>query len=39
MESGANELEIMEFTLNGQVYGINVAKVVEIMQAQPVTEM
>lgn len=32
LESGTNELEIMEFTIAGQLFGINVAKVREIMQ-------
>ena len=27
LESGTNELEIMEFTINGEIFGINVAKV------------
>ena len=27
LESGTNEIEIMEFTINGNLYGINVAKV------------
>jgi two-component system chemotaxis response regulator CheV len=31
LESGTNELEIMEFTINGELFGINVAKVREIM--------
>ncbi|MFW2331601.1 MAG: chemotaxis protein [Nitrospinota bacterium] len=31
LESGTNELEILEFTLSGQSYGLNVAKVCEIM--------
>ena len=30
LESGTNELEIMEFTINGEIFGINVAKVREI---------
>ncbi len=33
LESGTNELEIMEFTISGNTYGINVAKVTEIMTA------
>lgn len=32
LESGTNELEIVEFTINGELLGINVAKVVEIMR-------
>lgn len=39
LESGTNELEIMEFTIAGEVFGINVAKVKEIMMAQPVKPM
>ena len=31
LESGTNELEIMEFTVGGEIFGINVAKVREIM--------
>ena len=31
LESGTNEMEIMEFTIEGNLYGINVAKVREIM--------
>lgn len=30
LESGTNELEILEFTVGGNSYGINVAKVREI---------
>ena len=26
LESGTNEIEIMEFTIDGNLYGINVAK-------------
>lgn len=37
LESGTNELEILEFTVAGNHYGINVAKVLEIMPYQPVT--
>jgi len=37
LESGTNELEILEFTLAGNHYGINVAKIREILQYQPVT--
>lgn len=36
LESGTNEIEIMEFTIHGELYGINVVKVREIMQAGPV---
>lgn len=39
LESGTNELEIMEFTIAGELFGINVAKVVEIMMARPVKAM
>ncbi len=39
LESGTNELEIMEFTISGQLFGINVAKVTEIMQSSPVKPM
>ena len=31
LESGTNELGVMEFTIGGEVFGINVAKVLEIM--------
>lgn len=39
LESGTNEIEIMEFTINGDLYGINVAKVREIMMSAPVKPM
>ncbi|MDR3294636.1 MAG: chemotaxis protein [Clostridiales Family XIII bacterium] len=39
LESGTNELEIMEFTIAGEVFGINVAKVREIMKFSPVKPM
>jgi two-component system chemotaxis response regulator CheV len=39
LESGTNELEIMEFTIAGEIYGINVAKVREILQRQDVKPM
>ncbi len=39
LESGTNELEIMEFTISGKSYGINVAKVLEIMKYEHVTPM
>lgn len=39
LESGTNELEIMEFTIAGNIFGINVAKVTEIMQYKPVKPM
>ena len=37
MESGTNELEVLEFTVGGNHYGINVAKIREILTFQPVT--
>lgn len=37
LENGTNELEILEFTLAGNSYGINVAKIREIITFQPVT--
>lgn len=39
LETGTNELEIMEFTIADQVFGINVAKVREILQYEPVKPM
>ncbi len=39
LESGTNEIEIMEFTIAGNLYGINVAKVREIMMSAPVKAM
>lgn len=39
LESGTNEIEIMEFTINGELYGINVAKVREIMMSAPIKPM
>lgn len=39
LESGTNELEIIEFTVADEVFGINVAKVREIMVAQDVKPM
>lgn len=39
LESGTNEIEIMEFTIAGSLYGINVAKVREIMLSAPVKHM
>ena len=32
LESGTNELEIVEFSIDGNIYGINVAKVREIIK-------
>jgi two-component system chemotaxis response regulator CheV len=37
LESGTNELEILEFKLGDNHYGINVAKIREILPYQPVT--
>ena len=37
LESGTNELEVLEFTLGDNHYGINVAKIREILQYMPVT--
>ena len=37
LENGTNELEILEFTLAGNSYGINVAKIREIIPYMPVT--
>ncbi len=37
LESGTNELEILEFALGNNHYGINVAKIREILQYSPVT--
>ena len=39
LETGTNELEILEFVISGNSYGINVAKINELMQAQAVQEM
>ena len=39
LESGTNELEIMEFTIDGNVFGINVAKLNKIMKFEPVKPM
>lgn len=39
LETGTNEFEIMEFMIAGQTFGINVAKVREIMMVCPVTPM
>ena len=43
LESGTNELEVVEFYLDEQGYrghyGVNVAKVVEIIRPQPITAM
>ncbi len=37
LENGTNELEVLEFKLAGNSYGINVAKIREIITYQPVT--
>jgi len=37
LENGTNELEVLEFLLEGQHYGINVAKIREIIPYQNVT--
>ena len=37
LENGTNELEVLEFTLDGNSYGINVAKIREIITYQEVT--
>lgn len=37
LESGTNELEVLEFTLGNNHYGINVAKIREILTYMPVT--
>ena len=37
LENGTNELEVLEFTLDGNSYGINVAKIREIIPYQEVT--
>ena len=39
LESGTNEIEIIKFTIQGEFYGINVAKVKEIMMAEKVKAM
>ncbi len=39
LESGTNEIEIMEFTIEDNLYGINVAKVREISMNEPVKSM
>lgn len=37
LENGTNELEVLEFTIGGNNYGINVAKIREILPYQAVT--
>ena len=39
LESGTNEIEVMQFTIDGNLYGINVAKVKEILVSEPVKPM
>ena len=39
LDTGTNEIEIMEFTIDGNLFGINVAKVREIMMSAPVRPM
>lgn len=39
LETGTNEIEIMEFTIDENLYGINVAKVREIMMSAEVKPM
>ena len=37
LENGTNELEVLEFKLGDSHYGINVAKIREILSFQPIT--
>lgn len=39
LDSGTNEIEIMEFKISGEIFGINVAEVIEIMMSQQVNNM
>ncbi|MCR4693815.1 MAG: chemotaxis protein [Pseudobutyrivibrio sp.] len=39
LESGTNELEVLEFKVGDNYYGINVAKIREILLYQPVTPL
>lgn len=39
LESGTNELELLEFNVCGNSYGINIAKVREIMMEQELVPM
>lgn len=39
LESGTNEIEVMQFTINGNLFGINVVKIREILVSEPVTPM
>ena len=37
LENGTNELEVLEFVVDGNSYGINVAKIREIIPYQSIT--
>ncbi|MGI6152263.1 MAG: chemotaxis protein [Christensenellaceae bacterium] len=39
IEPGTNEMEIVEFTISGDVFGINVAKILEIMMVTKIKPM
>ena len=39
LETGTNELEVLEFVIAGNSFGINVAKITELMQAHTVQPM
>ena len=39
LESGTNELEVLEFTIDNKHYGINVAKIVELIRYHEVVPM
>ncbi len=39
LESGTNEIQILEFSIANNIYGINVAKIREIMTYQPINDM
>ena len=39
LETGTNELEVLEFMIAGNSFGINVAKIVELMQVEEVQPM
>lgn len=39
LETGTNELEVLEFVIAGNSFGINVAKITELMQMQEVQPM
>ena len=34
LESGTNELELLEFTIDGNSFGINVAKITSLVQCE-----